>query len=56
MIYLRGVRKLSDSRKSNCVFVFRLGIGDTIETFLYNQNGEEEASYLQSIELRKGNM
>ncbi|CAF1116324.1 unnamed protein product [Adineta ricciae] len=32
------------------------GIGDTIETFLYNQNGEEEASYLQSIELRKGNM
>ncbi|CAF1255120.1 unnamed protein product, partial [Adineta ricciae] len=32
------------------------GIGDTVETFLYNQNGEEEASYLQSIELKKGNM
>ncbi|UJR20187.1 hypothetical protein I4U23_023319 [Adineta vaga] len=32
------------------------GIGDTVETFLYNQHGEEEASYLQSNELTKSNM
>ncbi|CAF1080098.1 unnamed protein product [Adineta steineri] len=32
------------------------GVGDIIETRLLNHNGEEEASYLQSMELRKSNM
>ncbi|UJR08457.1 hypothetical protein I4U23_012727 [Adineta vaga] len=32
------------------------GVGNTIETILFNQDGDEEASYVQSIEFRKKNL
>jgi hypothetical protein len=35
------------------LFYFDLGEGNIIKTYLFNQNGDEEASYKQSLGIQK---